>query len=348
MSIRDIAKAVGVAPSTVSLVLNGGDRVSEETVRLVQRELKRQNYRPGRPGRPPKRPGAPRTRKRSNRIALLAWGMPIARLHTPVYMSVVQGIEQAVNAAGKTFVLRHVLPDQVAAGPSLHASVDGAIIFGQQESDELALEMAGVPCVQVMGPILRQDRRCDHITYDDRQVGVLAADYLLAREHHRLALIGHHDTASDSTRGKAFLERIQQAGLAATDHWRDPLFQETSDVQQIHRENLIDLVDEMLALSPQPTGLFVHADAITQSLYPILQERGMCPGQDIEVVSCNNETLLLNGLNPRPATVDIHCSEIGRRAVEQLLRRIEHPNASRVLLALEPELVTAPCPGAPR
>lgn len=51
------------------------------------------------------------------------------------------------------------------------------------------------------------------------------------------------------------------------------------------------------------------------------------------------EALGLQILHPRPATVDIHASEVGRRAVEQLLWRLDHPKEPRAAIMLTPELV---------
>jgi DNA-binding LacI/PurR family transcriptional regulator len=46
------------------------------------------------------------------------------------------------------------------------------------------------------------------------------------------------------------------------------------------------------------------------------------PGEDVAVVSCNNERSLVAGLWPALTTIDAHLSRVGRLAVEQLTRRI--------------------------
>ncbi len=341
MSIRDVAKAAGVAPSTVSLVLNGEKGVSEETAAMVRCELERQNYKPGRPGRPRKRADSPKGTRCSNRLALLAWQMPHARLNTPVYMAVVHGVEQAVAKADKTMVLRHVPPLGRGAEAPLSGGVDGVIFFGAQgrRAEEM---LDNVPCVQVMGWNI--DPRCswDHVTYNDRRVGELAADYLIERQHRRVLFIGTSEpTEAAVPRGWAFLATAQRQGCYAHSLWEGDLFDECRTVQRVDRQAMNRIIDRWLQLDPRPTGIFVHADALTQCLYPLLIERGIRPGKDVDIVSCNNEEILLNGLQPQPATVDIHASNIGQRAVEQLLHRIAHPEEPRVTLAIEPELKVA-------
>ncbi len=336
MNIRDVADLAGVSPSTVSLVLRGADGVAADTVTVVQKTIKRFNYQPGKPGRPRKRAGAPKASKRSNRLALVAWKMSYARLNAPVYMAVVHGVEEAASRLGKTLVLRHVLPAQIADAP-LNGSVDGLILFGASAAE--AAQFAGVPCVQVMGPKLDSCTNWDLITYNDEHVGLLAADYLISKEHRHIAFVGMEVKTPFFTRGSACLRKAEEAGCVTHVLSEADMFIETDMFQRIDSDKMRALVDRLQALDPRPTGLFVHADALTQCLYPILIERGIRPGVDVDIVSCNNEKILLNGLNPPPATVDIHASDIGARAVEQLLRRIEHPDEPRVTLALEPELI---------
>ena len=45
-TIKDISKACGVSPATVSKALNGYSEISEETVELVKRTARELNYMP--------------------------------------------------------------------------------------------------------------------------------------------------------------------------------------------------------------------------------------------------------------------------------------------------------------
>ena len=264
--------------------------------------------------------------------------MPHARLHTPIYSAVVTGVEQAVAEAEKTFVLRHVLPDEAGNGDVLAGRVDGAILFGAVNAQEECV--GGMPCVKVMGWKSDSASRCDRVSYDDRRVGELAAGYLLEDGHRHVAFIGTASPgAGDVPRGDAFLRTTGEAGCTAHVLWDDSLFEETGNVQTVNHERMDAIVGRLEELTPRPTGIFVHADALTQCLYPTLIEHGLRPGDDVEIVSCNNEEILLNGLHPRPATIDIHASDIGRQAVVQLLRRLEHPDEPRIEITVEPELV---------
>jgi DNA-binding LacI/PurR family transcriptional regulator len=83
----------------------------------------------------------------------------------------------------------------------------------------------------------------------------------------------------------------------------------------------------------------VHNDHITNALYPLLTKRGTKPGKDIHIISCNADQLFLTPLHPRPASIDIHPAEIGRRGVDQLLWRMENKDDAPSTILIRPRLV---------
>ncbi len=338
MGIREVAKTAGFSPSTTALALKGGSGVAAETVARVREAARRLNYRPGKPGRPRRRPGQPKASRRTHRLALISWGLPEAWLNTPVYMAVIRGVEESVREHGKALVLSHVPPGAVPERTPPIGSVDGAVLFGSPAAgDRQSFEE--FPCVRIMGADLDSNAPWDHITYDDRQVGVIAADYLLSRGLRHVAFVGNMPKRGVD-RGLSFMQRVKKEGAKMSVLSRmNPLLVTNGSVQSANAAAIAEVVDGFVAMDPRPQGLFVQSDAITQALQPALTARGIRPGCDVVLVSCNNEQMLLNGLIPRPATIDIHAEMIGRRAVEQLLARIDQPEAPRVALALKPELV---------
>jgi LacI family transcriptional regulator len=107
----------------------------------------------------------------------------------------------------------------------------------------------------------------------------------------------------------------------------------------VDQQAMAAVVDRLAGLTPRPTGLFAWSDMFTAALYPTLHRRGLQPGRDIAVVSCNNEWPLLLGLQPRPAIVDIQGVKVGRRAVEQLLWRMQNRREPRTVVLLTPTLI---------
>src|SRR6185295_3461604 len=101
--------------------------------------------------------------------------------------------------------------------------------------------------------------------------------------------------------------------------------------------DFMPLLDRWLALPDRgrPTAMLVPADSIAVQLYAALRHRGLQVGKDLSVLSFNHEKPLVVGLTPPLTTIDIRAETIGRRAVERLLWRIDHPEdvvSTRVLV----------------
>ena len=104
------------------------------------------------------------------------------------------------------------------------------------------------------------------------------------------------------------------------------------------RPNFAELIDAFVSMSPRPTGLFIDQDALTSQAYPLLLERGIQPGRDVIIVSCDNEDIRLSALYPRPASIDVGTRELGMRAVQRLLLRMENPDEPPVFIQAMPSL----------
>src|SRR5439155_13761962 len=103
------------------------------------------------------------------------------------------------------------------------------------------------------------------------------------------------------------------------------------------RPTLAEVLDELVAR--RPAGLFVSRDEEVVQVYRLLGERGVEPGRDVRIVSCDNENVRLSMLHPRPATIEIGTAEIARRAVRRLENRIKNPLEAPVRVLVNPQLV---------
>src|SRR5258706_14940276 len=88
---------------------------------------------------------------------------------------------------------------------------------------------------------------------------------------------------------------------------------------------LDELVDKLASRSQRPTGIFSSTDRLTLKLYPLLESRGLFPGKDISVVSCDNQEAMLSLVRPRPASVDLRPETLGQLAVARLVHRPHFP-----------------------
>ncbi len=340
VTIRDVAKLAGVSVSTVSLVLNQRPNVSPRMAARVQGAMRELEYKPI-PRKEIIRPGVSRPRK-TNRIALYLLGQPRVLLNSGIYSQVIAGAEEALRERGLSLLLGCVPRPEDFAREIARANFDGLLILGGYGRNEALAPVWRYPCVKLMG-LPENDDIFDHICINEAATARLAADYLLARGHRQCAFFGR---GVGPQRGGAFYlrkvnfcTRISEGGGQAADFVDDQIVEMGDDFHIIRHDKMGTLVDALLAAQPRPTGIMIDADTIAMSVYQCLLERGIRPGADLEIVSCNNERQVIASLNPPPAVVDTQSHDIGRRGVEQVLWRNLNRQSSRNVIIIEPTIV---------
>jgi DNA-binding LacI/PurR family transcriptional regulator len=104
-------------------------------------------------------------------------------------------------------------------------------------------------------------------------------------------------------------------------------------------KDLESLAEAIARSDRRPDGLFVSQDVEAIGLYPMLVQRGIRPGGDVQIISCNNEQSGLAMLSPRPATIDVGTDQIGRWALTRLVNRIARPAEPAIRMLIAPKLV---------
>ena len=334
VTIRMVAEQAGVSAGTASRALRGHPQVSPECVDRVRAAAERLGYRPLRShsgrGRPEPLVG--------KRIAIAMFGIDRTLASLPVVAEAIHGAEEALAEAGAHPILINV-PHPAEPPTSLRrVKFDGILAKAALQGDLVRSMMPRImgtlretPLVWLLGR--PEGAPGDAVDPDDRRVGTLAAEAILAQGHRRVAIINPKpDHALFAIRCQAVRDRVEQAGGAVAEfHPRSqrgvsfPL-QPVMDVAQVLP--LVDEATENLRRrasrgSPEsPTAIFCPADSIAALVFRALATRGLVAGRDISVISCNHERSLIAGLWPSLATIDVHPQRIGRMAVELLSRRM--------------------------
>lgn len=337
ITIQDVARSAKTSLGSVSRVLSGAPDVSPELADRVRAAVRRLGYRPLR------HRSAPRAHPlRARTVALVLLGMRQSLVQLPVIAAAIHGVEASVTAAGARLLIVDIpgldrLPDALARG-----RVDGIVLKSALQGDvigrmapALRARLRELPAVWFLGR--PEGARGDVVGSDDRAVGRLAAEHLAARGRRRVAFFNPKpDHLLFRRREEAFVWRARELGLdvrsapVPTTDWALPLGVV---------ESVGPALDRLLEGPERPGAVFVPADSIAAALYRALQERGLRPGRDLGIVSCNHEPPLLAGLHPALSTVDIRAEEIGRRSVDLLAARLEAPDAPEVDAGLAPVLI---------
>ncbi|USN98678.1 MAG: LacI family DNA-binding transcriptional regulator [Phycisphaeraceae bacterium] len=338
MSIVEVARIAGTSHSTVSRVINKRPGVAPETVAAVQRAMRQLGYTPPARRRGPRPAGMKRVT--TGTIGLLMVGTDAMFARAPVTAAVFHAVEKSLTEHGFNLIVGQVgeegrLPPDVAKG-----QIDGLLLHGYAPSPELRKTLSPHPSVWVLSQRSSRGYWGDRVCPDNEVIGRLAAEYLLGLGHRHLAYLYFSPTHMGfRSRAEAFVETVEEYGATCEMIAENPSSRRPSRREDFGDAQTDQVVKQLLAMNPRPTGVFVPRDRLTVKVYRALREQGIEPGRDIEVMSCDNEPIL-EALDPRPASVDVRPELIGEKAVEQLVWRMQRPDEpTRAIVTIEPELV---------
>jgi LacI family transcriptional regulator len=344
MSFQRVAELAGVSLSTVSRVVNEHPKVAPDTAAAVKLVAERLGL-----------ALAPRSRRngsngngkhhaeRAHTIAFLVFGTSGSN-PTAGFEKLLRGVSDAAYAHDLSLVLAFVSNPGRIPPRLLERPLAGVLCHGDEPGSNEVARLQSLPTVWLMANRHRP-RWGDQVMPNNAVIGDMAARYLVRRGHRRLAYLGADGGAwSMRLRCFAFAKAAEDSGVTAavfeasageqgSDYWSG------SDGLPSAVESR---VTNMLASSEMPTGLFVAEDRLLPLVDCALRSRGVQPGRDLEVISCNNEQPHYVGLASQPARIDIRPEAIARRGVEQLLWRARGGGgdaAERIRVMIDPLLI---------
>ncbi|HET8795719.1 MAG TPA: LacI family DNA-binding transcriptional regulator [Arthrobacter sp.] len=198
-SIYDVARAAGVASSTVSRAFARPGRVSYETARKIREAADELGYRSKSMGRP----GSAETR--SQMIALV-----IADITNPVYFEMIRGAEAAATEAGYTMLLFNSQESDRKEREALERAismVDGIVLTSSRMSDSSIRQIAKQKPTLVMN---RAVADVSSVVTDNARGMRRAAEHLGELGHTELTyLSGPEASWADGMRWRA----LREAGM---------------------------------------------------------------------------------------------------------------------------------------
>ena len=310
VTLRDVARRVGVHPSTVSRVLNPETRhmVTSEIAGKVDAAVDALGYRPN-----PIAYGL-----RTNRTFTV--GGVIPDLTNPVFPPIIRGIEDALGQAGYTAVIANTDNDHAREKLILESMrarhVDGLMLATARRDDPLLAETRAenLPLVLILRDV--DDHSIRSVVNDDASGVRQAVDHLAALGHRRIADIAGPPALSTG------LQRHQAWGAALAAHGleADPelvAYCESYSVEAGHRA-LAGLLDQ----HGDFTAALAGNDLIALGCYDALRQRGLsCPG-DLSLVGFNDMPFI-DKMAPPLTTVRIRHYDLGTEASRVLLGEIE-------------------------
>jgi DNA-binding LacI/PurR family transcriptional regulator len=329
MSIARVAQAANVSYATAWRIINNQPCGSEQAVQAVREALGLLGYEPGATrrgrGRRPRVADGIRTRN----IALLHF-----RPSTSISTSVLNCVHQMLAERNLNLIFAHAEKPELMPQAVRSGNIDGILGYGQFPAEAITPNLRKIPAVWMMsrtdpGP----DPWGDRVKPDHAAIGQLAAEYLIGRGHRCLAYL------NPNTSSPLYQARLASFRVATEAAGLPPHVYSSSGTDDLNLE-AERLVEQWIVASPRPCGIFVPVDRVTLFVYRHLERRGIQPGKDVDIVSCDNERELLSLMRPTPPSIDLNRDMIARLAVERLLWRMKNGVSSpSVVVTVSPTLL---------
>ncbi|TAM57541.1 LacI family transcriptional regulator [bacterium] len=332
-TLIDVARAAGVSIATVSYALNGRPGVGAETRRRVLELAAALGFRPNRLARG----------LRSGRAHVL--GLLISDVANPTYTEIASAVVNEAAAIGYHVFLSHEGVHGELKRQQAEALLDqrcaGLIFTSVVEGDRPLLariRASGVPVVQVIRKI--DGVGADFIGTDEEAAGYRAAAHLLALGHRCIAMAAGPRVSSASRLRAAGVRRaLAAAGLAIPAPWYSE--------GDLNVESGYALCAQMLSQGPPPTALVCGNDVMALGSMDAIIDAGLRIPGDVAVVGFDDMALASSRLIELTTVRSPH-AEIGRRAVQRLLERIERPELPAREILLEEHLIVRRSSGGQR
>jgi len=189
----------------------------------------------------------------------------------------------------------------------------GAALIGPEPgSDELA---ALAPATLVSVTIDRTASGIASVVPDEKAVGTLAAEHLLATGLRHLTTFRFDQAPFAVLRERAFLEHAREAGAGTPPGWG-------SDAMPLGRHEDPAAIIEWLRSLPRPCGIFTITDNWARAVARYARVIGLRVPEDIALVGADNDALECELISPTLSSVMIPWQEIGRNAADLVQRAL--------------------------
>ena len=308
ITIKDIARELGVSPSTVSRALKDNPDISQETRDLIHKYAKEHNY----------KPNALALNLRTSRSNTI--GVIVPQLIHHFFSCVLSGIEEVAAKAGYNILIAQSNEKYEQEVKNIHSFL-GARVCGVISS--LAKDTSSYEHYQELIdnniPIVFYDRICPNINtgrvvVDDYAGAFAAVEYMIQTGCKRIFFYSadvHLEISKNRRNG--YLDAMRKYKIPV-----DESMIKLCDT----RELAIAITPDVLEMKDRPDGFFAINDETASGIlyacklmgFRIPEERSICGFTDGAIAQ---------NTDPKLTTVEQHGEEVGKSAIHLLIDKIE-------------------------
>lgn len=231
----------------------------------------------------------------------------------------------------------------------LQSNSTGAIIFPNWGTANAAhifeLKRQGFPFVLIDRYF--RDIETDYVVTDNITGAADAVTHLIRLGHKRIGFIGGPDNSAGNDRREGYIKALSKNGLVIDDTLIAMLDKDTYSLPQVEPESGgCEEAKRLLKMKNPPTAIFAASDGFAIGAMKAIKDMGLKIPDDVAVVGFDN--LKYASLLEVPlTTVAQPFKEIGQKAIEILLDKIQDKNKALCQVILKPELIVRKsCGGA--
>lgn len=328
VSLKVIAKELGVSAATVSLVLNGKNkngRVSEEMSKKIIDKAAELHYIPN---------SLAKGLKMGHSKSI---GLIVADISNVFFGTLALHIQNYAEKEGYTVIIGNTnekLEEMEKIITFLNSrQVDGLIIT-PAEGSEVLIESV----LKGKKPLVLVDRgfpdlNVPSVLINNYEICYRSTKQLIDQGFKNLAFITYRqDQFHTNERKRGFIEAMKDAGLFTPDHVKEVSYQYLN-------EDMDKAISQLLKCEKKVDAIFFATNTISMVGVKSLFKRGMLIQKDIQVM-CFDETDAINLFPFRVPFIKQPIEEMAKSALELLIDQIEKKEVKNQKLFLEAELIT--------
>lgn len=321
VTLKELAQMCGVSTSTISNILNGKPKVSEETKKRVLEIVKQTGYQPNY--------FAQGMRKQKTRIIGIIVE-DLSEFSTPPIVEAIMGYCEDNNY--RTILINMRLYDkwqdtwyndekkiQSVLQPSiqelLSIKVDGIMyVAGHCRFINCFQDDFNIPAIVVYA--LSKSDGFHSVVIDDEKGGYDMTRYLISMGHRKIGVIaGAVDNLHTQKRSLGYQKALFEEQILFNPEW----------IRYGDWKRLSGYRETEFLVKEGVTAIFCMNDTMAAGCYDYLYDHNIRIGEDISVVGYDNKEIS-EYLRPHLTTNDIRLGEIGRKSAEILIQNIEEGN----------------------
>ena len=300
-TIKDVAKAAGVSPATVSRVMNGTANVDSDKRLRVERAIRETGFEPNKLARA-------LFKKSSGLIGLI-----VPNIENPFFNELARVIEEKAFDGGLHILL-------CSSGNDTNKEQANIRMLGQMNADGVILITNGSHTGRMIDtckmPVIVVDRHlvgCGEIAYieaDHYKGGRMAAQHLVDCGCRSIVCLrGPQEYTSGLLRFRGYQDVCRENGL-----------EEQYVDCRYNFESGLAAAREMLERYHGFDGVVAANDMVAISTYKVLFEKGIRVPEDVQLIGFD-DIRFSNLISPELTTIRQPIEEMGKRAVEIIFQR---------------------------